>query len=108
VFEGIYQTEANLTKLQYELDFQRATLAHTCAIPLASFANWQEQHETVFGQEDGEVMQMVSSQDRMAMLTLHVSTTYRQCLAVVGSHTSVSMHRLKLVSIGVGSCPILS
>lgn len=75
-FEGAYPTDETVTKLYDEMDFQRATQAYIWAIPLVSFAKWQEQHETVFGQEDGDLVQMVSSQDKLGMLTPNDSTTY--------------------------------
>ena len=75
-FEGGYPTDATVTKLYDEMDFQRATQAYMWAIPIVSFAKWQEQHEKVFGQEDGDLVQMVSSRDKMGMLTPNDSTTY--------------------------------
>jgi hypothetical protein len=58
------------------MDFQRATQAYMWAIPIVSFAKWQEQHEMAFGQEDGDLVQMVSSRDKKGMLTPNDSTTY--------------------------------
>ncbi len=75
-FEGGYPTDATVGKLYDELDFQRATQAYLWAIPIVSFAKWQEQHEKVFGQEDGDLVQMVSARDKMGMLTPNDSTTY--------------------------------
>lgn len=75
-FEGGYPTDATVAKLYDEMDFQRATQAYMWAIPIVSFAKWQEQHEKVFGQEDGDLVQMVSSRDKMGMLTPNDSTTY--------------------------------
>ena len=72
MFEGAYPTDATVTKLYDEMDFQRATQAYMWAIPLVSFAKWQEQHETVFGQEDGDLVQMVSSQDKLVFGTSNV------------------------------------
>lgn len=75
-FEGGYPTDATVTKLYDEMDFQRAVQCYMWAIPIVSFAKWQEQHETVFGQQDGDLVQMVSSRDKMGMLTPNDSTTY--------------------------------
>lgn len=75
-FEGGYPVDATVAKLYDEMDFQRATQAYMWAIPIVSFAKWQEQHEKVFGQEDGDLVQMVSSLDKMGMLTPNDSTTY--------------------------------
>ena len=75
-FEGGYPTDPTITKLYDELDFQRAVQCYLWAIPLVSFAKWQEQHEEVFGQRDGDLVLMVSSRDKMGMLTPNDSTTY--------------------------------
>lgn len=75
-FEGGYPTDATVAKLYDEMDFQRATQTYMWAIPIVSFAKWQEQHEKVFGQEDGDLVQMVSSRDKMGMLTPNDSTPY--------------------------------
>ena len=75
-FEGGYPTDATVTKLYDEMDFQRATQAYMWAIPIVSFAKLQEQYETVFGQEDGDLVQMVSTRDKMGMLTANDTTPY--------------------------------
>lgn len=75
-FQGGYPTDATVGKLYDELDFQRATQAYLWAVPIVSFAKWQEQHEKVFGQEDGDLVQMVSARDKLGMLTPNDSTTY--------------------------------
>jgi len=41
-FEGGYPTEESLVRLYDELDFQRAVQTYLWAIPLVSFACWQE------------------------------------------------------------------
>ncbi len=53
-FEGGYPTDDTVAKLYEEMDFQRAVQCYMWAIPIVSFAKWQEQHETVFGQQDGD------------------------------------------------------
>ncbi|MGY6215893.1 DUF1254 domain-containing protein [Methylolobus aquaticus] len=75
-FEGGYPTDATVAKLYDEMDFQRAVQCYLWAVPIVSFAKWQEQHETVFGQQDGDLVQMASSRDKMGMLTPNDSTTY--------------------------------
>ena len=75
-FEGGYPTDATVTKLYDEMDFQRATQCYLWAMPIVSFAKWQQQHETVFGQEDGDLVQLESFRDRMGFLTPNDTTTY--------------------------------
>jgi hypothetical protein len=75
-FEGGYPSNETVDKLYEEMDFQRATQAYLWAIPIVSFAKWQEQHETVFGQEDGDLVQFVSFRDRLGILTPNDTTAY--------------------------------
>ena len=75
-FQGGYPTDATVGKLYDELDFQRATQAYLWAVPIVSFVKWQEQHETVFGQEDGDLVVTVSSREKMGILTPNDTTPY--------------------------------
>lgn len=75
-FEGGYPTDATIAKLYDEMDFQRATQCYMWAIPIVSFAKWQEQYEIMFGQEDGDLVQMASARDKLGMLTPNDTTTY--------------------------------
>jgi len=58
------------------MDFQRATQACQWAIPIVSFAKWQEQYEKVFGQKHGDLVLMTSSRDKLGMLTPNDTTPY--------------------------------
>ena len=75
-FDGGYPTDATVTKLYDEMDFQRATQAYMWAIPIVSFAKWQEQHETVFGQQDGDLVLTTSFRDKLGLLTANDTTPY--------------------------------
>jgi len=75
-FEGGYPTDATVAKLYDEMDFQRATQAYMWAIPIVSFAKWQEQQEKVFGQEDGDLVLTVSVREKMGILTPNDTTPY--------------------------------
>ncbi len=75
-FKGGYPTDATVTKLYDEMDFQRATQAYMWAIPIVSFAKWQEQHEQVFGQEDGDLVFTLSVREKMGILTPNDTTPY--------------------------------
>jgi hypothetical protein len=75
-FEGGYPTDATVTKLYDEMDFQRATQAYMWAMPIVSFAKWQEQHEKVFGQEDGDLVITLSVREKMGILTPNDTTPY--------------------------------
>lgn len=75
-FEGGYPSDETVAKLYDEMDFQRAVQCYIWAMPIVSFAKWQEQHETVFGQQDGDLVQLESFRDRMGFLTPNDTTTY--------------------------------
>ncbi len=75
-FKGGYPSAETVNKLYDEMDFQRAVQAYLWAIPLVGFAQWQEQHETVFGARDGDVVYYVSYRDKLGLLTSNITTPY--------------------------------
>lgn len=75
-FEGGYPSEESVARLYDELDFQRAVQAYLWAVPLVSFARWQEQHETVFGQQDGDLVLTKGFRDKLGLLTANDTTPY--------------------------------
>lgn len=75
-FEGGYPTEESLVRLYDELDFQRAVQTYLWAIPLVSFAQWQEAYETVFGQQDGDLVLTTIFRDKLGLLTANDTTPY--------------------------------
>ncbi|MDG2618067.1 DUF1254 domain-containing protein [Thermoleptolyngbya sichuanensis XZ-Cy5] len=75
-FEGGYPTFESVVKLYDELDFQRAVQTYLWAIPLVSFAAWQEAYETVFGQQDGDLVLTTSFRDKLGLLTANATTPY--------------------------------
>jgi hypothetical protein len=72
-------TAESLVRLYDELDFQRAVQTYLWAIPLVSFAQWQEQHERVFGAGDGDLVFYVSYRDRLGLLTSNATTPCVHC-----------------------------
>jgi hypothetical protein len=75
-FEGGYPSHETIDKLYDEMDFQRACQAYLWAIPLIGFAQWQEEHENVFGAKDGDVVYYVSYRDKLGLLTSNATTPY--------------------------------
>ena len=69
-------TEATVAKLFDEFDFQRAAQAYLWALPITAFAQWQEQHEQVFGARDGDIVTYTSSRDKIGLLTANATTPY--------------------------------
>ncbi len=75
-FEGGYPSSKTIDKLYDEMDFQRAVQAYLWAIPLIGFAQWQAEHENVFGAKDGDVVYYVSYRDKLGLLTSNATTPY--------------------------------
>jgi hypothetical protein len=75
-FEGGYPTDATVRRLYDEMDFQRAVQAYIWAVPLVGFAQWQKEHQRVFGAEDGDVVLYVSYRDKLGLLTANTTTPY--------------------------------
>jgi hypothetical protein len=75
-FEGGYPTPETVARLYDELDFQRAVQVYLWAVPLTSFAQWQEEHEKVFGQQDGDLVLTTSFRDKLGLLTANDTTPY--------------------------------
>ena len=75
-FEGGYPSNETVDKLYEEMDFQRAVQAYLWAIPLVSFAQWQEAYEKVFGQQDGDLVLTTSFRDKLGILTANDTTPY--------------------------------
>nr|WP_319396883.1 DUF1254 domain-containing protein [uncultured Desulfobacter sp.] len=75
-FEGGYPSDETIGKLYDEMDFQRAVQAYLWAIPLVGFAQWQAEHENVFGAKDGDLVYYVSFKDKLGLLTSNSSTPY--------------------------------
>jgi hypothetical protein len=80
-FEHGYPTDETVKKLYDEMDFQRACQAYLWALPFVSIAQWQSQHETVFGAKDGDLVIYTSYKDKLGILTANVTTPYVFALA---------------------------
>ncbi|HEV8059965.1 MAG TPA: DUF1254 domain-containing protein, partial [Gemmataceae bacterium] len=75
-FENGYPSQATTTKLFDEIDFQRACQAYLWALPLVSFAEWQQAHEKTFGASDGDLVIYADYQAKLGILTPNVTTPY--------------------------------
>ena len=65
------------TKLLFDnLDLQRAVQAYIWALPLVSFAEWQDQHRTVFGVSETDMVVYESFRDKLGILTANSTTPY--------------------------------
>ncbi|HEY2750592.1 DUF1254 domain-containing protein [Phenylobacterium sp.] len=68
--------QASIDRLYAERDFQRACQAHLWGLPLVAYGQWQNQHETVFGAKDGDIVKYVSVRDKLGLITANATTPY--------------------------------
>ncbi len=71
-----FPDQADIDKLYAERDFQRACQAYLWALPIVAYGQWQNQHETVFGAKDGDVVKYVSVRDKLGLITANATTPY--------------------------------
>ena len=65
-----------IDRLYEERDFQRACQAYIWALPIVAYAQWQNQHEQVFGAMDGDIVKYVSVRDKLGLITANATTPY--------------------------------
>lgn len=75
-FENGYPTDETVKKLYDEVDFQRACQAYLWGLPLVSLAEWRNEHETVFGTGEGDLVIYTSFKDKLGILTSNATTPY--------------------------------
>ncbi len=75
-FERGYPSQATVKTLFDQMDFQRATQAYLWSLPLMGFAQWQHEHEQVFGAEDTDLVMYNSYRDKLGLLTANATTPY--------------------------------
>jgi hypothetical protein len=68
-FDGGYPSKKTVERMYETMDLQRTVQAYLLTVPLVGFAQWKDQHEDVFGAEDGDVVYYASHQDKLGMLT---------------------------------------
>lgn len=68
--------QAAIDRLYAERDFQRACQCYLWALPIVAYGQWQNQHETVFGAGDGDVVQYLSVRDKTGIITPNATTPY--------------------------------
>jgi hypothetical protein len=59
-----------------EIDLQRACQAYLRGLPFVSLAEWQKEHEEVFGTQDGDFVIYTTYQDKQGILTANMTTPY--------------------------------
>jgi hypothetical protein len=80
-FEHGYPTDEAVKKIYDEMDFQRACQAYLWGLPFVSIAEWQKEHEEVFGTDDGDFVIFTTYKDKLGILTANATTPYVFALA---------------------------
>lgn len=73
--QGLPNQQA-IDRLYEERDFQRACQCYLWALPIVAYGQWQNQHETVFGAGDGDIVKYVSVRDKLGLITANATTPY--------------------------------
>lgn len=68
--------QAAIDALYAERDFQRACQCYLWALPIVAYGQWQNQHETVFGAKDGDIVKYLSVRDKLGLITANATTPY--------------------------------
>lgn len=76
VMEGELPAQESIAEVFDELDLQQATQTYLWALPLVSYAQWQYEHENVFGAKSGDIVFYKSYEDKLGILTANATTPY--------------------------------
>jgi hypothetical protein len=71
-----YPTDATVTKLYDEMDFQRAVQAYLWGLPYVAMGQWQEEQRTKFGAQDLQYVDYFDFKDKLGLLTANATTPY--------------------------------
>ena len=74
--EGELPAHESIAKLYAELDFQQATQSYLWALPLVSYAQWQEAFRDKLGAHSGDLMVLDSYEDKLGVITANATTPY--------------------------------
>jgi hypothetical protein len=71
-----YPTDATVTKLYDEMDFQRAVQAYLWALPYTAMGRWQDEQRNKFGAQDLQYVDYFDFKDKLGLLTANATTPY--------------------------------
>lgn len=74
--EGDLPAHGEIAKLYGELDFQQATQSFLWALPLVSYAQWQDEFSTKLGARNGDLMVLTTYEDKLGVITANATTPY--------------------------------
>jgi hypothetical protein len=75
-FDGELPRRADVGLVFDELDYQMACQAYLWALPLVSYAQWQQQHYDVLGATSSDIVHYVTYRDRLGLITANATTPY--------------------------------
>ena len=75
-FDGELPARGDVGAVFDELDYQMACQAYLWALPLVSYAQWQQQHRDVFGATNYDLVHYVTYRDRLGLITANATTPY--------------------------------
>jgi hypothetical protein len=75
-FDGELPRRGDVGLVFDELDYQMACQAYLWALPLVSYAQWQQQHYDVFGATSSDLVHYVTYRDRLGLITANATTPY--------------------------------
>jgi hypothetical protein len=76
LIDGDLPRREDLPVVFNELDFQMACQAYLWALPLVSYAQWQQQHRDAFGATSSDIVHYVTYRDRLGLITANATTPY--------------------------------
>ncbi|MGO4593034.1 DUF1254 domain-containing protein [Leifsonia sp. 2TAF2] len=76
VMDGELPARSSLPVIFDELDYQLACQAYLWALPLVSFAEWQNQNREVLGATSSDLVRYVTYRDRLGIITANATTPY--------------------------------
>lgn len=74
--EGELPAHSEIAKLYGELDFQQATQSFLWALPLVSYAQWQDEFSRKLGARNGDLMVLTTYEDKLGVITANATTPY--------------------------------
>ncbi|WP_025110017.1 DUF1254 domain-containing protein [Pseudomonas sp. H1h] len=74
--DGELPAHDSIASLYAELDFQQATQSYLWALPLVSYAQWQEEFRDKLGARSGDLMVLDSYEDKLGVITANATTPY--------------------------------
>ena len=71
-----YPTDATVTKLFDEMDYQRAVQAYLWALPYVAMGQWQNEQQDKFGAQNLDYVDYLDFKDKLGLLTANATTPY--------------------------------